>query len=403
MNLMERNDRSKERDWRDDIREGRTEDRNENDLSVEDLDAYERSEPDEEDAEARGFLQRPYMTTVLLGVIILLLICIIVLLIFMPGRRRADVSNGDLQQNITEYAQEQKQNDVVKNVSGEAVVVKLPDQNEEDRTAGTVSGQEQQKGRKQDQDMPSSDAFVSADGDKTAVVIDIEDENDVAYTKEFILNEALPYFADNNQDAIWDLAHLKRYVKLSSELEGTDQYYYIGSVNSNGRPEGKGLAIYEKNSYYYGSWSDGSRSGEGAWFRFYIGKKDKDNAMGKYTAHSYSGSWKNDLPDGEGAEHYDVDTSRLEVRERILQNVVGNFSGGLYDGEMYANTVDYTGNVEEWSGVVHKGVFDLWRDMSAIGECSVWQKVDDSSVWMDIDKSENRNQGLRELLKPEVK
>lgn len=403
MNLMEKNNCSKKQDWRDDIRGGRMEEHREDDLSVEDLDIDDGDESDEGKTEERGFLQRPYMTTVLLGVIVLLLVCIIVLLLLMPGRRRTDASNGDLQQNITEYAQEQKQNDVIKNVSGEAVVVKLPEQDEEKESAGTVSGQELQTGRKPQQNMPASDAFVSADGDKTAVVIDIEDENDVAYTKEFILNEALPYFADNNQDAIWDLAHLKRYVKLSSELEGTNQYYYMGSVNSSGRPEGKGLAIYEKNSYYYGDWSDGSRSGEGSWFRFYIGQKDKMNAMGKYTAHSYAGSWKNDLPNGEGAEHYDVDTSRLEVRERILQNVVGNFSDGLYDGEMYANTVDYTGNVEEWNGAAQKGVFDLWRDMSAIGECSVWQKVDDPSVWMDIDKSENRNQGLRELLKLEVK
>ena len=318
--------------------------------------------------------------------------------VFLRGKKE-DAANKDLQQTITDYAKMQQE---------------LEQQTIQD---GDISSKEKEGAVSEKEDSvqtaltkkPVAEAAVeeeepvSETEELKATVVDIEDESDEAYTKEFILKEAYPHFEANNQDAIWDLAHLKRYVKLSSELEGTDQYYYIGSVNSNGRPEGKGLAIYEKNSYYYGSWSDGSRSGEGAWFRFYIGKKDKDNAMGKYTAHSYSGSWKNDLPDGEGAEHYDVDTSRLEVRERILQNVVGNFSGGLYDGEMYANTVDYTGNVEEWSGVVHKGVFDLWRDMSAIGECSVWQKVDDSSVWMDIDKSENRNQGLRELLKPEVK
>lgn len=177
----------------------------------------------------------------------------------------------------------------------------------------------------------------------------------------------------------------------------------MGDVNANGRPEGKGLAIYEKNSYYYGGWSDGSRSGEGMWFKFYIGQRDKENAMGKYMAHSYSGSWANDLPNGQGAEHYDVDISKLKVRERILQNVVGNFTDGLYDGELYANTVDYTGNVEEWSGVTTRGVFTLWRDMSAIGECSVWRKNDDPNLCMDIDKSENKNQGIRELLKLDIK
>jgi hypothetical protein len=36
--------------------------------------------------------------------------------------------------------------------------------------------------------------------------------------------------------------------------------------------------------------------------------------------------------------------------------------------------------------------------MSAIGECSVWRKKDDTSVCMDIDKSENKKQGITELL-----
>lgn len=410
MNMMERNDPTKEGSWREDIKGGRMKGYEapdeEDGLLVEDLNVEE--EEDESAYGLHGFLQRPYAATVLLGVIVLLLICIIVLLVLMPGRRKAADASGSLQQNITEYAQEQKQNDVVRNVSDKAVVVRIPEEQgqeqESDRKTGTVSGQEAQTGKRVSADkMPESDRFVSADSGKTAVVIDIEDENDIAYTKEFILNEALPYFADNNQDAIWDLAHLKRYVKLSSELKGTNRYYYMGGVNGSGRPEGKGLAIYEKNSYYYGDWSDGNRSGEGTWFRFYIGQKDEENAMGIYMAHSYSGSWADDLPNGQGAEHYDVDISGLRVRERILQNVVGNFSDGLYDGELYANTVDYTGNVEEWSGEAARGVFALWRDMSAIGECSVWQKIDDPSLCMDIDKSENKNQGLRELLKPETK
>lgn len=404
MNLMERKNHSKEQDWREDLRSDRMEEDEdrEDDLMVEDLDAEDDPEEEARERSLHGLLQKPYMTSVLLGVIVLLLVCIIVLLLLLPGRKKAEDANGNLQQNITEYAQEQKLNDVVKDTVGDAVVVTVPEQ-EEAQDDEQESAQQKPAPAKEPEEMPVSDDFVSADGDKTAVVVDIEDENDVAYTKEFILNEALPYFADNNQDAIWDLAHLKRYVKLSAQLEGTGQYYYIGDVNANGRPEGMGLAIYEKNSYYYGGWSDGSRSGDGVWFRFYIGQRDKENAMGKYMAHSYSGNWANDLPNGQGAEHYDVDISRLKIRERILQNVVGNFTDGLYDGELYANTVDYTGNVEEWSGVTSKGVFTLWRDMSAIGECSVWRKNDDPNLCMDIDKSENKNQGIRELLKPEAK
>lgn len=410
MNLMERNNHTQEEDWREDLRSGLKNDTKGTDetddlidLPVEDLDqAGEDDEMQESAHGLQGLLQRPYMTSILLGVIVLLLVCIIVLLLLMPNRRGAAQTGTDLQQNITEYAEEQKRNDYVSGMSGETVSIE-PEKDAVEDADVSEEPEEETKPEEEPEEPEKEEEIepVSADSDKTAIVVDVEDENDVSYTKEYILDEALPYFADNNQDAIWDLAHLKRYVKLSAQLENTNQYYYNGDVDSDGKPHGKGLAIYENNSYYYGDWVNGIRSGEGTWFRFYIGKKNKTNAMGKYIAHSYSGLWADDLPNGQGAEHYDVDISKLKVRERILQNVVGNFTGGLYDGDMYANTVDYTGNVEEWSGIVSKGVFTLWRDMSAIGECSVWRKNDDHSLCMDIDKSENKNQGIRELLKLE--
>jgi hypothetical protein len=324
--------------------------------------------------------EKKYTTAILIGVIVVLLVCIIVLLVLMFSRRQSGQKDAakDLEQTITEYAKEQKQQEIDSSDKASA-----------DNSLGSATVEEPS-------DSPAE--LTASDSDKTAIVVDVEDESDVSYTKEYILNEALPYFADNNQDAIWDLAHLKRYVKLSKELEDTDNYYYQGDVDADGKPDGKGLAIYEQNSYYYGEWSHGVRSGQGTWFRFYIQTANKNNAMGKYTAHSYAGEWENDLPNGQGAEHFEVNIEKLSAYERILQNVVGNFTDGLYDGELYANTVDYIGNVEEWDGVAKKGTFELWRDMSAIGECSVWRKKDDTSVCMDIDKSENKNQGITELL-----
>lgn len=303
---------------------------------------------------------------ILLGVIVILLICIIVLLVFMPDRRQEVQTDAgsDVQQNIADYANAQKQNDYVSGLSGETVSIEAVEEKETDSTK------------------PNS-----------------ETESDASYSKEFILNEALPYFADNNQAAIWDLAHLKRYVKLSAELAGTNQYYYIGDVDSDGKPNGKGLAIYEDNSYYYGDWSDGVRCGDGRWFRFYINEVSKRNARGIYTSHSYAGEWADDLPNGGGAEHFDVDITKIEGNKRIIQNVVGNFNDGLYDGEMFANTVDYKGAVDEWYGVCDNGVFELWKDMSSIGECSVWRNKDDHDLCLDIHKSENKNRGIRELWK----
>ena len=343
----------------------------------------------------KELMKKPYMTPILLGIIAILLICIIVL-VSVPGRGRRVTSetNGDLQQNITDYAETQKQKDNMSGLSGETVSIEpVKEQTEQNGMLGSVEVSEETEESK----------LVAADKGKNAIVIDEEDETDVSYSKEYILNEAYPYFEDNNHEAIWDLAHLKRYVKLSSELKGTNKFYYKGDINSAGRPDGQGLAIYEDNSYYYGEWSDGARSGTGRWFRFYIGEVSKHNALGKYTSHSYAGEWADDLPNGQGAEHFDVDVTKIKGSEEVIQNVVGGFSNGLYDGDMFANTVDYTGLMDEWNGVASNGVFDLWKDMSSIGECSVWRNKVDEERYLIIDKSENKNQGIRELLQLDTK
>lgn len=352
-------------------------------------------ENDNREKEQNGFqelLQKPYMIPILLGIIVVLLICIMVMLVLMRDQRKAVQSDidSDLQQTITDYANERKENDYTSGLTGETVSINPVDEKEKD----DVDSDDGRLSQSDDEITP-----VAEDSGKIPVVVGAEDETDVSYSKEYILNEAFPYFVANNHEAIWDLAHLKRYVKLSSELKDTNQYYYKGDVNSDGKPNGKGLAIYEDNSYYYGDWVDGVRTGGGTWFRFYINEKSTRNAMGIYTAHLYSGEWADDLPDGQGAEHYEVDTSKISGGERVIQNIVGGFSKGLYDGELFADTSNNIGIIEEWYGVASNGVFDLWRDMSSIGECSVWRNKKDPDLCMDIDKSENKNQGIRELLK----
>ena len=288
---------------------------------------------DEREEQREGILQKAVTTRVLLGIIAVLLIFILVLLTIVVSSRknRQEETDSDLQQTITDYAKEQQEMEeqvLSEEEKKPAVEQTVPEETEEE---------EEEESEPEEEEEP-----VSADNEKTAIVVDVEDENDEAYTKEFILKEAYPYFADNKQDAIWDLAHLKRYVKLSKGLEGTGDYYYQGDVDGEGKPHGKGLAIYEKNSYYFGDWSHGVRSGKGTWFRFYINQKNKNNAMGVYMSHIYSGDWADNLPNGEGAEHYDVDISKLtSTKGRMLQNVVGPFKNGLYNGDMYANTVDY--------------------------------------------------------------
>ena len=333
--------------------------------------------------------KKPPLTAILLGIIIVLLICIATLLLLLTSRKKEPEKDAAeaLQQDIAAYADEQKQNDKIASPSVQDAIIVEPSDISESSEKTEIETE------------PSEEIIIESDTlDKTAIVVDIEDENDVSYTKEFILNEMLPYFADNNLNAVWDLAHLKRYVKLSAGLKGTDSYYYMGDVDASGEPNGQGLAIYEDNTYYYGSWAHGLRSGDGRWYRFYIDEIGKPTTKKVYQAHSYSGQWSNDLPNGEGAEHYDVDISQIGD-DLVITNVIGNFADGLYDGEMYANTLDRIGSTEEWYAVAKKGVFELWRDMSAIGECAVWQNRDNPDFCIDIDKSENKNQGMRELLR----
>lgn len=348
----------------------------------------EQDELDELEEPGNAGEKKPPLTAILLGIIIALLICIGALLLILTSRQKEPAKDAAeaLQQDIADYADEQKQNDKMASPAAQDAIIVEP--------SDTFEPSEKPETAEHEETVIGSDTL-----DKTAIIVDVEDESDVSYTKEFILNEMLPYFVDNNLEAIWDLAHLKRYVKLSAGLKDTDSYYYMGDVDAGGAPNGQGLAIYEDNTYYYGSWAHGVRSGDGRWYRFYIDEIGKPTTKKVYQAHSYSGQWSNDLPNGEGAEHYDVDISQIESKKYVITNVVGNFTDGLYDGEMYANTLDYIGGTKEWNAVADKGVFNLWRDMSAIGQCAVWQNRDDPDLCIDIDKSENKNQGMRELLR----
>lgn len=330
-----------------------------------------------------GTEQNVTLIRLLLTVVVILLICILILSTVLFGKRggASEDRAASLQQDITDYASEQKKKD------GNGVDSAIQDAILADSTDVT------QKNSVEDAEMTNDNTGL-ADTDKTAVVV----SDDATYSKEYMLSEMMAYFEDNNLDAVWDLAYLKRYRNLSMELKDTDTYYYMGDVDSSGLSDGIGLAIYENDTYYYGSWSHGLRSGDGRWYRFYFSASAQNPVPGYYLAHSYSGQWSKDLPNGEGSEHYDVDTEKVRGGKRIIQNVVGNFTNGLYDGEMFATTIDYVGNVEEWYGTAENGVFSLWRDMSSIGECAVWKNKDDKELCLDIDKSENKNQGMRELL-----
>lgn len=239
----------------------------------------------------------------------------------------------------------------------------------------------------------------NANSDNNAdLALDLPEE-DYSYEKEYILNEMLPYWEAGHTDAVYDLVKLRRYRKLSYSLHGTTKFYYKGAVNGNNEPIGKGLAIYADNTYYYGDFVDGKREGEGIWFHFYLDDTSPYCEKGMYTSHSYAGSWKNDLPNGIGTEHYDVDTTKMGDHYYAYQTIVGNVVDAKYNGEMYCTTIDAVNNVEEWNATCHMGTFDLVDTLTEKKECPVWREVHDEESPLKIWEKDNKNQGIAEFVR----
>ena len=222
---------------------------------------------------------------------------------------------------------------------------------------------------------------------------------DDSYEKSYIMKEMSDWWDASQVSAMYDLSALRRYRKLSYSLKGTNQYYYYGDTDSEGKPHGKGCAMYADDTYYFGDFVHGRREGTGYWLRFYYDTKMEGARNGIYTMHSYAGGWKNDLPDGDGQEHFDVDVSKIPEEEVIFQNIIGKFHAGLYDGEMFANSINSKGDVSEWDGEAENGVFMLQDSLPASGNYPVWKNRADETRILRIEKGKNKNCGISELIK----
>lgn len=173
------------------------------------------------------------------------------------------------------------------------------------------------------------------------------------------MKELYEYWDAYRLDAVADLVRLERIKKISDELDDSNHFYYYGASDSLGRPSGKGLAIYQDNTYYFGDWKEGMRHGDGMWMQVAIYEDDFQYANLGVIEHIYSGEWKNDLPNGEGQEHFSYDYEILKEEyladNFCVANVLGEFKDGYYHGEMYIMTTDEKGNTKDWSGECNKG------------------------------------------------
>lgn len=219
------------------------------------------------------------------------------------------------------------------------------------------------------------------------------------------LKELYDYWEQYKLDAVADLVRLERLQKISEELKGKNKYYYYGSFDRLGRPNGKGLAVYEDNTYYFGDWKEGLRHGKGMWMEITVYTEDNKDMNKGVIEHTYNGQWSRDLPNGEGQEHFTYDFEVLKETElpnnRCVSNVIGAFKDGYYHGEMYIMTVDHEGNSKDWIGTCKAGVWE--PIMKGNTTDAVWESYEKdeqgNATYHYMFPQENKNYGIRGLKK----
>ncbi len=217
-------------------------------------------------------------------------------------------------------------------------------------------------------------------------------------TNEEMLMEMAGYWEQGNQKAVDDLAKLAWFMKMSDSIKDEETFYYYGERNAAGAPEGTGIACYADNAYYYGEWVNGKREGSGRWIKYYVYYDDDVTSDRAYTMHMYMGDWANDMPNGEGQEHYDLDMGQAAKKDRYLQNVIGTFRDGLYSGEMYMTTLGWNGEQEEWNGLAEEGIWSPYGAATNKKEIPVCQNVADDNNYLWIMVKNNKERGIEELM-----
>lgn len=217
------------------------------------------------------------------------------------------------------------------------------------------------------------------------------------------LEELFYYWDEYKLEAVDDLVRLPRLrTAFTNELTGTNEFYYYGSLNKSGLPEGTGIAVYENNTYYCGEWKNGKRHGKGMWLQIFPDKPSTVNGVPGVVEHSYNGQWENDLPNGNGQEHFEYDLEEMEG-EDIIVNVIGSYKDGYYDGELYIMTIEKNGSTIDWEASAQKGVFNYFHNRySTTGKLPVWERmeeIEDGTQYRWLDETENVNWGISGLKK----
>ncbi|MDO4283933.1 MAG: hypothetical protein Q4C60_01230 [Eubacteriales bacterium] len=212
------------------------------------------------------------------------------------------------------------------------------------------------------------------------------------------LQELAAYWEQGDMAAVEELIRSERFRYMSQLLQEAKGFYYYGEKGVDTLPDGKGIAVYAGDQYYYGTWRAGRRDGEGTWIRIFDedGSYSRENEGLLY--HSYTGEWADGYPNGEGQEHMDYDQEYMT--RRVTTNVIGTYRDGYYDGKEYLTTLDKNGNTQEWTGTAQRGVWQVLGSgstKSGIREVAVCEDraVSGSYIWMK--EEDNSGQGIEEL------
>lgn len=226
------------------------------------------------------FLSRMDRAKIVVSVIpVVLIIIILAVTMIVNGNKKGQSESEELQQSIMDYADDARpaDNTLVKTEEVEDEPSETEKELTESEKKDTSSKEEDQKDVN-----PSSTPY------RQIMNSDIVDYSKVSYNRDEQLKEMMSYWADNNQKALDDLANLERFKAMSWALRDTADFYYFGDTNPSGVPEGKGIAVYADNQYYYGDWKNGLRSGNGTWIHYHIHNTVNKNDL--YLYHQYTGS-----------------------------------------------------------------------------------------------------------------
>lgn len=326
---------------------------------------------DDEDEELNHEEKAKILVTIIPFVLIILILAITLMVNSIRNNRAKETDTKDLQQSIMDYADSNKEQEEENNVESMPAPEKTATPAGE-RTPEPTPVKEQAK--------PSP--VSTASPYKPAMNTNV-DYSKVNYDKDEQLAEFMYYWEDGNQKALDDLANLERFLAMSWDLRGTKDFFYYGDRNADGKPHGTGIAVYADNQYYYGGWNNGQRSGEGSWMHYHI--HTSGNKTDLYTYHQYIGSWKNDLPDGEGSEHYEYDMALLKENIGYNTNLIGSYSKGLVHGEFYMTNIYSDGNMKEWYASAENGSWIYQSDTKdSMGRrpVQVEDRNPDNYIWM---------------------